>query len=29
MDEEFISRAFAHMGETVIGVRLIRDKITG
>ncbi|XP_043072892.1 tRNA selenocysteine 1-associated protein 1 isoform X1 [Puntigrus tetrazona] len=29
MDEEFVSRAFAHMGETVIRVRLIRDKITG
>ncbi|XP_050993072.1 tRNA selenocysteine 1-associated protein 1 isoform X4 [Labeo rohita] len=29
MDEEFISRAFAHMGETVIRVRIIRDKITG
>ncbi|KAG1947463.1 RNA-binding (RRM/RBD/RNP motifs) family protein [Pimephales promelas] len=29
MDEEFIIRAFAHMGETVMGVRLIRDKITG
>uniref|UniRef100_A0A672NNQ0 tRNA selenocysteine 1-associated protein 1 n=1 Tax=Sinocyclocheilus grahami TaxID=75366 RepID=A0A672NNQ0_SINGR len=29
MDEEFISRAFAHMGETVMRVRLIRDKITG
>ncbi|KAK7139053.1 hypothetical protein R3I93_016239 [Phoxinus phoxinus] len=29
MDEEFIHRAFAHMGETVMGVRLIRDKITG
>lgn len=29
MNEEFISRAFAQMGETVIRVRLIRDKITG
>lgn len=29
MDEEFIHRAFAHMGETVMSVRLIRDKITG
>ncbi|XP_048057934.1 tRNA selenocysteine 1-associated protein 1 isoform X3 [Megalobrama amblycephala] len=29
MDEEFIHRAFAQMGETVMRVRLIRDKITG
>ncbi|XP_026145954.1 tRNA selenocysteine 1-associated protein 1 [Carassius auratus] len=29
MDEEFILRAFAQMGETVLKVRLIRDKITG
>ncbi|KAA0710685.1 tRNA selenocysteine 1-associated protein 1 [Triplophysa tibetana] len=29
MNEEFISKAFAHMGETVMRVRLIRDKITG
>ncbi|TRY95975.1 hypothetical protein DNTS_026800 [Danionella cerebrum] len=29
MDEDFINRAFAHMGETVVKVRVIRDKITG
>ncbi|NP_001018445.1 tRNA selenocysteine 1-associated protein 1 [Danio rerio] len=29
MDEDFICRAFAQMGETVVKIRLIRDKITG
>nr|XP_055076245.1 tRNA selenocysteine 1-associated protein 1 [Misgurnus anguillicaudatus] len=29
MTEEFISRAFAQMGETVLRVRIIRDKVTG
>ncbi|XP_030644308.1 tRNA selenocysteine 1-associated protein 1 [Chanos chanos] len=29
MDETFISKAFASMGEIVVGVRLIRNKITG
>lgn len=29
MDEDFICRAFAQMGETVVKIRLIRDKVTG
>ncbi|XP_064204788.1 tRNA selenocysteine 1-associated protein 1-like [Anguilla rostrata] len=29
MDESFISRAFATMGELVTGVRIIRNKLTG
>ncbi|KAM3849892.1 tRNA selenocysteine 1-associated protein 1-like [Diretmus argenteus] len=29
MDEKFITRAFATMGETVINVRIIRNKMTG
>ncbi|KAJ8379002.1 hypothetical protein AAFF_G00232310 [Aldrovandia affinis] len=29
MDESFISRAFATMGELVAGVRIIRNKLTG
>ncbi|MFT7811080.1 riboflavin transporter 2-like [Arapaima gigas] len=29
MDERFISRAFATMGEKVVGVRVIRNKLTG
>lgn len=29
MDEKFITRAFATMGEQVINVRIIRNKMTG
>ncbi|XP_041069636.1 tRNA selenocysteine 1-associated protein 1-like isoform X3 [Carcharodon carcharias] len=29
MDENFISRAFATMGETVISVKIIRNRVTG
>lgn len=29
MDENFISRAFATMGETVMSVKIIRNRLTG
>ncbi|XP_015204343.1 tRNA selenocysteine 1-associated protein 1 isoform X1 [Lepisosteus oculatus] len=29
MDEKFISRAFATMGELIVGVRIIRNRMTG
>lgn len=29
MDEKFITRAFSTMGEQVISVRIIRNKMTG
>lgn len=29
MDENFVSRAFATMGELVLGVKIIRNRLTG
>lgn len=29
MDEKFVIRAFSTMGETVVNVRIIRNKMTG
>lgn len=29
MDEKFITRAFSTMGEQVVSVRIIRNKMTG